>query len=525
MNPLFNSNPKSAVSDVPAANAKNHAGGRAYKLSSAVSLAKYCVCGTFNDTYQAGAEEQLDKVLALCDDVDDETIARIAIYGRTQASMKDTPALLVARLATTNVALCKQVFPRVIDSPKMLRNFVQIIRSGKVCRKSLGTAPKRLVQNYLNGLTDEQLFRANVGNSPSLADIIKLTHPSPGDNKAREALYAYILGKEPKNHDKDYLLPLIREFEAFKKDMSKDIPNVPFQMLTALPLTKEHWSKIAERASWTQVRMNLNTFERHGVLEDQRIVDLLAEKLSNPEEVRRSRVMPYQLFTTFMNVSTMPQKIKNALQAAMEVAIDNVPCLEGNVYVGVDVSGSMTHAVTGNRGSVTTKSRYVDIAALIAAAIVRKNKDAVILPFDTEVRAMNINAHDSIMTNAQKLASIRGGGTDVSSPIRYLNDRKLKASLVIIVSDCESWKAYAGKRYGKSTPLMHEWNELVKTNPGSKLVNIDISPSDTAQISTTANTMLVGGFSDAVFDVLSSFLRQDYDANEYWMTMVNSIKL
>ena len=40
--------------------------------------------------------------------------------------MKDMPALLAAILAVRDLELLAQVFPRVIDSGKMLRNFVQI---------------------------------------------------------------------------------------------------------------------------------------------------------------------------------------------------------------------------------------------------------------------------------------------------------------------------------------------------------------------------------------------------------------
>ena len=53
-----------------------------------------------------------------------------------------------------DLELLAQVFPRVIDSGKMLRNFVQILRSGAVGRKSLGTRPKKLVQRWLLEATE-----------------------------------------------------------------------------------------------------------------------------------------------------------------------------------------------------------------------------------------------------------------------------------------------------------------------------------------------------------------------------------
>jgi 60 kDa SS-A/Ro ribonucleoprotein len=226
---LFKSNP----GNIKDADAINEAGGKAYALSDKAALAQYALTGTLFGTFYASDNEQLKKVLELANKCDVEFIAKLAIYARQQGLMKDIPSLLVAFVASKSSVLLKQIFPHVINDPKMLRNFVQIMRSGVVGRKSLGSAPKKLIQNFLNGLTDDQLFRADVGNNPSLQDIIKMVHPKAA-NPARNALYGYLLGKE---HDEKVLLPLASQFEAFKKNMEADMPAVPFQMLTALPLT------------------------------------------------------------------------------------------------------------------------------------------------------------------------------------------------------------------------------------------------------------------------------------------------
>ena len=91
-------------------------------------------------------------------------------------------------------ALLQQVFPRVIDNAKMLRNFVQIMRSGAVGRKSLGTAPKRLVREWLDARDPESLFKASVGQDPSLADIVKMVHPRPKD-AVHAALFGYFIDR------------------------------------------------------------------------------------------------------------------------------------------------------------------------------------------------------------------------------------------------------------------------------------------------------------------------------------------
>ena len=253
---------------IRATNTTNEAGGTAYLLSDKAALAQYAMTGTFNGTYYTSDDEQLKKVLELSNKVETKFLARLAVYARQQGLMKDMPAMLAAIVASKDTDLLSQIFDRVIDNPKMLRNFVQIVRSGVTGKKSFGTRTKRLIQNYLESLTDEQLFKADVGNDPSLQDIIKLVHPRP-TNKKRSALYGYLLDKEYNKRD---LLPLAKEFESFKKELSGEIPDVPFQMLTALPLTDKHWKQIAENATWTQTRMNLNTFARHNVLKDAKVV-------------------------------------------------------------------------------------------------------------------------------------------------------------------------------------------------------------------------------------------------------------
>ena len=89
------------------------------------------------------AEDQLEELLSLAGEVAPEFLAQTAIWCRREGYMKDTPAILAAVLSVRDPALFRQVFGRVIDNGKMLRNFVQIMRSGATGRSSLGTAPKR----------------------------------------------------------------------------------------------------------------------------------------------------------------------------------------------------------------------------------------------------------------------------------------------------------------------------------------------------------------------------------------------
>ena len=124
----------------------------------------------------------------------------------------------------------------------------------------------------------------------------------------------------------------------------------------------------------------------------------------------------------------------------MEIATENVPEIKGKVYVFPDISGSMHSAVTGYRKGATSAVRCIDVAALVAAAILRKNPTAEVIPFEIDVVQSTLNPRDSVMTNAQKLASLPAGGTNCSAPLRRAEPRKTRqATCVIYVSDNESW--------------------------------------------------------------------------------------
>ena len=134
---------------LPKADTTNHAGGTAYRFEPRHALAQYAATGCLNHTFYASAQDQLEQVLALAHQVEPEFLARTALYARKQGAMKDLPALLVAILSVRSPGLMAEVFDHVIDSPKMLRNFVQIMRSGVVGRKSLGSLPKRMVRQWI----------------------------------------------------------------------------------------------------------------------------------------------------------------------------------------------------------------------------------------------------------------------------------------------------------------------------------------------------------------------------------------
>lgn len=524
----------SLMAKLPRAPVRNEAGGPAYVFEPKHALAQFAATGCFNGTFYADAETQLDTLKSLLAQVNDNIfLAKLAIYSRERAYLKDMPAALAATLAARDTVLFHQVFDRVVDNGRVLRTLFQMIRSGQFDKKSLSSSLQRAFQRWLNSASVEKLLSASIGQDPSLRDILRMARPTPADN-SRRALFGWLTDKDvakwtPAGEvDLPEQVRLLVEFRtadtAEQQIALLDRLHARWDLLADTAKGAQIWAAIARTMGPQALRMNLNTLQRHGVFQDAAMIRTVADRLADEHEIRRSRQFPYQFFAAYMNVSDeIPHQIKSALHKAAEFACGNVPELPGPVVIGLDVSGSMQSPATGNRGrGGTTKMRCVDVAALAAAAILRRNPDSVVIPFDTQAFDVKVDPSDSILSLADRLAKFGGGGTDCSLPIRKANAAyaKRKFAGVVLVSDNESW-VYQGRPYfygtNGSTGVMTEWQQFVQNQvrlhggdfDGPKLICIDLQPAQTTQTPERSDILNVGGFSDAVFDVMAAFLKSD----------------
>ena len=518
----------------PVTDTVNHAGGIAYSMRAKEALAQLVMTGTFNDTFYSSASNLLDEVIKILDSkkVNPEFVAKLAIMAREQGFMKDSPALLTAWLSKNAPEYLEPVFNRVIDSGKMLRNFVQVMRSGVVGRKSLGTKSKKIVQQWLNKVSDYQLLMASVGKSPSLSDVIKMVHPK-AESAERNVFFKWILGIELSGEEVLMLPKNVIDLKMFQSGLNVETPKVPFELLTNLPLTKKHWIDIAKNASWHMTRMNLNTFTRNGVFENSEgvnldMVKMIANRLSNPDLIDTTKVFPYQIFTTWMYAGgDVHPLISDALHKAIIHCTNKIPQMNKNIWIFVDVSGSMRSPITGQQKGGTSKIRCVDVAALITSCYLKSNPENThVIMFDTSIHQADLNPNN-IFQNSSFIAKFGGGGTACHLPLEYLNKIKASGDLLIYISDNESWfgqdHVYGFSRtFNDRTKTSKEWETFKRRNPHAKLVCIDLTPNTTTQVQTDKNILNVGGFSDQVFTIIDGFVNKEKD---HWIKTIENVKL
>lgn len=540
---------RAALSDTP--KVRNAAGGAAYLASDRAALVQMVTTGTFSDGFYTSASTQLAAMLTLMDRVGSEFVAKLAVYGRRQASMKDTPAFLLAWLSRNDGDLFELVFPQVVDDGKMLKNFVQIVRSGVVGKKSLGSQAKRLVATWIQTANTKRLLSASIGNAPSLADVIRLAHPKPA-NDEQAAMFGWLLGREVNN---EQLPEAVRHLVDFRKNPCGELPDVPFMLLTSMEMGTDAWTKVCERSTWQQLRQNLNTFDRHGVFQNPEAVLKVANRLSDAKAIEYSKVLPFQLLAAALNLelgsssrinSAMAgalskaygrsigandylhanEVIRNALFDAMEVACGNIPEWEGKkVGVLMDVSQSMkTTPVTGNRGKTSSKVMSAHAAGLFAAVIARRNPGTELIQFHTSASKQKLPAFGTLKEIYESL-KFPGGGTDCAAGLEYLLEQEVKLDYIFMLSDNESHGSWNGGYWRSKKSMAEAWVEYKKFNPAAKLVCLDFAPNNTVQLPDMHDVLNVGGFSDDVFRVAERFFAgKGKDAAQGKLSLVADIE-
>jgi 60 kDa SS-A/Ro ribonucleoprotein len=321
-----------------------------------------------------------------------------------------------------------------------------------------------------------------------MSDVIKMVRPPPRNDKGeadavREALYGYLIGKSV---DTSSLPPLAKAYDAFRNGAGP-VPDVPFEMLTALPLRAAHWAELADKMTVTQLLTHLGTLLRCGVLAETAARESVCARLDDACTIRCARVMPFAVLTALrMAPPSMPASILRALAEALEHAMSNVPAMDGRVVVLSDESTSM-------RGPFASTLRRSDVAWLIASAVAGKNPSAIVASFVESCAA----------------------------PLRELAARGERADLVVVVSDDRAWAEY--RAVGK-TSMAAAWAAVREQNPRAKLVLVDLAPYDTSHVATAPDLLEVGGFSDVVFDVLASFAKHDLEPETY-LRVIESVDL
>lgn len=479
----------------------NPAGAPAFALKSKEKLVNLAVNGFINDTYYTSADQIVEMLSDAVNEVSPEFAAKTAIYAKTKGAIKDAPAYILAAISKgEHMEVVRRAFPKVISNGKMLRNYVQVIRSGKTKRTSFGSGPKKLVNKWLLSRNDRQLLNDSIGNSPSLKDVILLTHPNTSE---REAIFKYILGF---NVPKTKLPAILKSLENARSGKGKVnwelLAELDFRHVDNIPeLPIDFWNAWAERCSYHALRMNLNTLQRKGAFKDAAFTKMIANRLTDEDEIKKANQFPFQFFAAYSNTTDLPAAITRALKKAFEISMKaySVPLPENGVIL-IDGSGSMYTPITGVTSGKSSVITCAQTAALFGCFAAKNVTNPTIAVFENRVKPQSITVTDDPLSFADKLTA--GGGTNTHAALEYAY--KQNPDFVYVVSDNEGWVRESV--YDNSHNVI---KAMVKQNPKIKIVLHNIVPGMTTPSKTTKNVLNIGGFSNDLMEKIAAFVNNE----------------
>ncbi|QNP73408.1 TROVE domain-containing protein [Streptomyces roseirectus] len=255
------------------------------------------------------------------------------------------------------------------------------------------------------------------------------------------------------------------------------------------PMDKAAWEAVIPSMGAMALVRNLRNFDEAGVSDE--VAARVAARISDPEEVARSRQFPFRYLAAYRNAPS--PRWAYPLERALGHSLAQVPALPGRTLVLVDRSGSMWH-----RLSERSQLNRADAAAIFGTALAVRAEDADLVEFGTTSRRLGFDAGESVLRILERFGDL--GGTDTVSAIRahYRGQDR-----VLIVTD----EQYAYSSHGDPTEQVpadvpvYTWNLA-----GYRAAH---GPSGKADRHT------FGGLSDAAFRMVP-LLESARDANWPW---------
>lgn len=341
-----------------------------------------------------------------------------------------------------------------------------------------------------------------------LADVIELCHPTPRTAE-QSALFKYILDSRRGTPEIPAALNMVQGRDAIMKLSAADkakllngdevtrIPGLPMvhpatvlesagmtweQVSSWGKFTAKTWETLIPSMGYMALLRNLRNFQEAGI--SAAATKMVVDKLSDPEEVAKSRQLPFRFLSAYMNAEGAQWAL--ALETALQLSTANIPALPGRTLVLVDVSGSMVVAL-----SPKSKMRVTTMGALFGVALAAKGNSVDLYGFDNNTFKHEVKKGSSILRGAEAFdRKATGGGTETTKALKSTwagHDR------VIIITDEQTFGPNRGDWQGNVGDQVPEHVPVYAFNM------VGYAP---AMLDTSATRHQLGGLTDHTFSMI-----------------------
>lgn len=457
----------------------NHEGYAAYSMDPKSKLVTQVLTSFFNESkFYGDNSKEIEETIRQVIKTDPEFVAKLAAFARREFNMRSISHVLIGYLANTpeGKPFVKQAVKSCVlrgdDATEILAFYLSTF--GKPIPNSLRKGLRDVFSTF-----DAYTLAKYKGESKSvkMKDILCLCRPAP------------------KNAEQS---------ETWKKLLEERLePAYTWETeLSAKGNTTEVWQELIDsgKVGYMALLRNLRNILNAAPSN----LDKVLEKIADPEEVRKSRQLPFRFMSVYRNVpwdSWCKQKTWDALDQAADAAVENLPKIPGKTVIAIDVSGSMSDTIS-NKSDV----RCCDIAMLLGLIANRICEQSRVFTFDTNIRELNIPRRNGLISEAIE-RSVYGGGTDMSLPFRKMLVDDIACDRLIILSDNEcnvsSNDSVYYSWYGREQETVQKLADQYRRKTGNNIWvhAIDLQGYGTQQFA-GPKTNIIAGWSEKVFEFI-----------------------
>lgn len=534
---------------------RNAAGGFAFKLGDDARIHRFLTLGTTGGTYYS-SERELTKanaevVLAAARERGAWLATRAATISQEGRAPRNNPAIFaLAAVAGLGDDVARKaafdLLPLVCRTGTHLFTFATYVEQFR----GWGRGLRRAVGNwYLDKDVDALAYQAvkyRQREGWSHADLLRLAHPeAAADDLSRRALFEWIVDGKL---DMDHAPGLVQAFvnlQGLPEDCAchdgfrlgghmGDCPNeitnliarhpLSWEMLPDADRTSEVWKVlIAKGMPQTALMRQLPTLTRLGVLDDPEVLDIVRMQLCDTERLRKGRVHPVNVLIaqkTYASGHSMrgdstwtpKRQIIDALDAAFYAAYGTIEPAGKRTLIALDVSGSMTQAISGMPLDCREASAALalvtmatepscDIVGFTASASPQRGGYGFGFTNRRSICELPISPRQRLDDAVRAVSNLPFGGTDCALPMLWALEQGRAYDTMIVMTDNETW---AGGMHPHQALTQYREATGIPTRlavVGMTASDVSIAdPADPGQLD-------VAGFDSSVPNLLADFSR------------------
>ncbi|MDE1814303.1 MAG: TROVE domain-containing protein, partial [Thaumarchaeota archaeon] len=265
----------------------NEEGGMAFSLSPEIELYQRIATCLVNEPKFYGSSDELTRIQQLIGYISQnnpEFILKLANYARNELRLRTIPVVMLveASLNESTKKFVKQYTSQILTRPDQMTEALAYLKSriGNLGNlSSTGSVPAGLKKGIAKTITNfdhYKLSKYNRDNEFKLKDVLKLCHPKPKDGE---------------------------QAELFKSILNGTITpaNTWEVIISGKGSNKETWTEASKVMPYMALVKNLRNFIEHGV--DMKPI---LDKISDPEMVRKSKMLPFQLISAYNAIKGLP---------------------------------------------------------------------------------------------------------------------------------------------------------------------------------------------------------------------------